>query len=204
MKWVLLLLIPCFLFSSETRILVLGDSNSYGVPNRECSWVSLLQKEYKDNPDVVFLNYSVGMSTAEQCEMLYIIANEIHNPQVVIYAGGLVNVLLEHNLENMKISLKRTLTQCALNNQTVLFGTIDFSCWIDAWNRPIDYISDANRIYNETPSRFNVIPFVFLDTNLMANPHLNLGDYVHPNIDGQKIIAERIKQKLDYALRRIN
>lgn len=196
------LLVPFFAFSAETRILVLGDSNSYGVPERESSWVSLLKQEYKNNPDLVFLNYAVGFSTIEQCEMIHIIASEIHNPHIVIYTGGLVNVLYQHNLQHLELSLRRTLNRCHENNQIVLFGMIDFTCLIDTFNHPIDYISEVNQIYTDVPLKYNVIPFLFLDHNLLAGDSFNSGDNVHPNLEGQKLIAKRVKEKLEFILKR--
>lgn len=193
------LLLPVFLFS-EINILVLGDSNSYGVPNRECSWVSILKKEYQDNSEIVFFNYAIGMATSDQIDMLHILGSEYHHPNIIIYAGGLVDVLLQKNLGNMKTAILQTLKRSLKQDQIVLFGIIDFLPWEIMPFQDLQYLESATNIFLEIANEASVIPFVFLDKELLTNSLYNLGDTVHPNFEGQKIIAKRIKGVLENIL----
>lgn len=200
MRLLLLFILAPLMMWAETRILILGDSNTHGIPSKEYSWVTLLKEEYKDQPHIKFINYGLGMATVEQCEMLYHIAQELHQPDIVIYTAGLVNVVFKHDLDNqMGPSMGRTLQKCINNKCYVLFGMIDFSCFCHTLNFEKGYVDKANGIYKELANIFYnyLIPFIFLEKELFTNPNLNTGDKLHPNLEGQKIIAMRVKHALD-------
>lgn len=200
MRLLLLFILAPLMMWAETRILILGDSNTHGIPSKEYSWVTLLKEEYKDQPHIKFINYGLGMATVEQCEMLYHIAQELHDPDIVIYTAGLVNVVFKHDLDKqMGPSMGRTLQKCINNKCYVLFGMIDFSCFCRTFNFEKSYIDKANGIYKSLANTFYdyIIPFVFLEEQLLSNPAYNVGDNLHPNLEGQKIIALRVKQALD-------
>lgn len=199
MKFFLLLFLAPLCVFGECKILILGDSNSYGVPERKCSWVSILKEEFKGHPDIVFLNYAVGMSTSIQCYMQCIIASEIHDPDIVIYAGGLVDVLINENLNYTKKNIEDTVKYCVENKRIVLFGLISFNSWIENHGFDPEKINFANNIYFNIANTHQVIPFTFLDDYLLSNKGLHLGDFIHPNYEGQKIIAKRVKKALGYA-----
>lgn len=203
MRLFLLFIVAPVLMWAETRILILGDSNTHGLPSKEYSWVTFLKEEYKDKPYVKFFNYGIGMATAEQCEMLYQIAEELHDPDIVIYAAGLVNVVFKNDLDrHLGPSMGRTIQKCIDNRCYVLLGMIDFSCFCQTLNFEKSYIDKANGIYKDIANTFYdyIIPFVFLEEQLLSNPSLNIGDGLHPNLEGQKIIAMRVKHALDQVI----
>ena len=203
MRFVLLFILCPILIWAETKILILGDSNTHGLPTKEFSWVTILKEEYKDKPWIKFYNYGLGMATVEQCEMLYHIAHEIHDPDIVIYTAGLVNVIFKQDLDkHMGPSMGRTLQKCIDNKCYVLFGMIDFSCFCRTFKFDKGYIDKANGIYGILANTFYdyITPFVFLEEELLTNPTYNIGDNLHPNLEGQKIIAMRVKHALEQVL----
>lgn len=200
MRLLLLFILAPVLIFAETRILILGDSNTHGIPSKDFSWVSILKEEYKDQPWIKFYNYGLGMATVEQCEMLLHIGLELHNPDIVIYTGGLVNVVFKYDLDKqMGPSMGRTIQKCIDNKCYVLYGMIDFSCFCKTLNFEKCYVDKANAIYKELSNTFKdyIFPFVFLEEQLFTNPIYNMGDKLHPNLEGQKIIAMRVKHALE-------
>lgn len=200
MRLLLLFILAPILLWSETRILILGDSNTHGIPSKEYSWVTILKEEYKEKPWIKFYNYGLGMATAEQCEMLLHICLETHDPDIVIYTAGLVNVVFKTDLDKgMGPSMGRALQKCIDNKCYVLFGMIDFSCFCRTFNFDKGYIDKANGIYKDLANTFldYIFPFVFLEEQLFTNPTYNTGDKLHPNLEGQKLIAMRVKHVLE-------
>lgn len=199
MKFILLFLLLPLCLLADINILVIGDSNSYGFPGREYGWVHLLKKEY---PNAIFLNYSLGGATADQCDMIYTIATDIHKPDIVIYTAGLVNVVYKNDLDHLEKGIRTTINRCLQDGCTVLFGLIDFSAWIknNIFDFDLEYLFRANKIFSDISLSYPVASFVFLDESLLSNPIYNHGDFIHPNFEGQKIIAKRIKQILDEVL----
>ncbi len=200
MRLLLLFILAPMIMWAEVRILVLGDSNTHGIPSKDYSWVTLLKEEYKDKPWVKFYNYGLGMATAEQCEMLLHIGIELHDPDIVIYTGGLVNVVFKGDLDkHLGPSIGRTIQHCIDNKIYVLFGMIDFSsfCKNLGFNKP--YVDRANGVYRDIAITFQdyILPFIFLEDRLLCDPALNTGDWLHPNLEGQKIIALRVNQALE-------
>jgi acyl-CoA thioesterase-1 len=60
------------------------------------------------------------------------------------------------------------------------------------WNMGPTYISRFNRIYPELSRDFDVIYFPFFLEGVAMKSQLNLGDGIHPNAQGYKIISENI------------
>jgi acyl-CoA thioesterase-1 len=60
------------------------------------------------------------------------------------------------------------------------------------WNMGPTYISRFNRIYPELSRDFDVIYFPFFLEGVAMKSQLNIGDGIHPNAQGYKIISENI------------
>ncbi len=200
MRLLLLFILAPFLIFAETRILILGDSNTHGIPTKEYSWVTILKEEFKDKPWVKFYNYGLGMATAEQCEMLLHTCLEYHEPDIVIYTAGLVNVVFKSDLDkHMAPSIARVIQKCVDDKIYVLFGMIDFTSFHTKLKFDKTYIDKANKVYQDLANTFidYIFPFIFLDTQLLTDPSLNMGDNLHPNMEGQRIVAMRVKSALE-------
>lgn len=63
------------------------------------------------------------------------------------------------------------------------------------------YTRDFARIYPEVAQRFGVPLVPFLLEGVAGRPELNLADGLHPNAEGQKIVAENVLPKLRQLVR---
>lgn len=72
------------------------------------------------------------------------------------------------------------------------FGMIDFTSCYYTFKFEKEYVDLANKIYKDVANTFRdyISPFIFLDNQLFINSNFNSGDFLHPNLEGQKIIAD--------------
>jgi acyl-CoA thioesterase-1 len=66
-----------------------------------------------------------------------------------------------------------------------------------------DYEKNFNKIYSQIAHKHRVPLFPFYIERVAAQPSLNLQDGIHPNRDGQKMIAEDVFRFLLPELRQI-
>lgn len=197
-------LFPLVLFS-EIKIVLIGDSNTVGVPTREHGWAHFLKHDLLEHGyDVQFFNYGVGLATTDQCEQILNIALEAHQPDVVIYAGGLVDVLFNCPLDKMQHHIERTIQSCIKHDAVVLFGVSDFTCWEYKYQYNLIYLLQSNSVFLNIAYKCPVIAFEYLNSEVLALEEYNLGDWIHPNISGNRIVFLRIKEKLLDVLPRLH
>lgn len=194
--------IPSFAFS-EIKVVLVGDSNTHGIPAKEYGWAYLLEKDFEGR-DIKFYNYAIGLATTNQCEQLLNIVLEIHKPDIVIYTAGLVDVLFKHPLNEMKMHMKNSIKLCQEYNAAVLFGVIDFSCWADKHNFHPIYLAQSNSVFLDITLKCPVIGFEYLNTQVLGDGEFNIGDWVHPNYEGNVIIHRRVKEKFLEVLAKIH
>lgn len=190
------ILFPLVLFS-EIKIVLIGDSNTVGVPTREHGWAHFLKNDLLEQGyDVKFFNYGVGLATTNQCEQILNIALEAHHPDVVIYAGGLVDVLFNCPLDKMQQQIERTIHTCIKHDAVVLFGVIDFTCWEYKYQYNLIYLLQSNSVFLNIAYKCPVIAFEYLNSEVLALEENNLGDWIHPNMNGNQLVYLRVREKL--------
>lgn len=59
-------------------------------------------------------------------------------------------------------------------------------------NMGADYVNSFQKIFPELAKKNNATLIPFLLENVAGNSKLNLGDGIHPNVDGHKIVAENV------------
>lgn len=198
----LLFLIPVGLFS-QTTILLIGDSNTRGIPYVEDGWAYKLKNDPElQSYNLTFENYGFGYASSSQCEQLLTELLQHHKYDIVFYNVGLVDVLFKDiSLHLFELCMDRSLALCVKHIPVVFFGMIDFTCWTIRKNSDPSYISEANEIYVRMANKYPVIPYEFLTTDLLCHEKCNIGDWVHPNDLGKHIIYLNIKKELLKVLR---
>lgn len=201
LKFIFPLLIPLSLFS-EINILLIGDSNTHGVPFYENGWVYLLENdEDLKKYDLKFENYAFGYSTVSQCEQLLMQLLKHREYDILFYNCGLVDFLFHpDNLSVTEDCMRRTLGRCCKKIPYVFFGMINFTCWTIRKNIPITQINMAHTLFNKMVQEFPIIPYDFLTTDLLCHEKCNYGDWVHPNSEGSLIIHKEVKKRLQELL----
>jgi lysophospholipase L1-like esterase len=196
-KLICLLLTIFNLCFGEYTIVLIGDSNTHGIPVREGSWAFFLKRDFEKMGAAIRIhNYGIGCATTGQCDQLLDTVLEAHNPDLVIYTAGLVDVLLKHSFDEMKSNMEISIQRCRSRNTLILFGLVDFSCWQEKLNFPQKYLLRANNIYLDIALQYPEIVFNYLDSELLGDPLFNAGDWVHPNEVGNYRIYLTIKEKL--------
>jgi acyl-CoA thioesterase-1 len=66
-----------------------------------------------------------------------------------------------------------------------------------------DYVSAFGRMYGDLAAKNNAALVAYLLEGVGGNPDLNLGDGIHPNAAGQKILAENVWRVLEPIAREV-
>lgn len=176
-----------------TTILILGDSLSaaYGIPVTK-GWVSLLEKKLRqEQPEIRLVNASIsGETTAGGLRRLPGLLKR-HAPDILIIElggndglRGIMPKQMESNLSTM-IELAK-----AEKVKVLLLGMKIPS------NYGPQFSGQFEEVYRQLAKRHDLafVPFflagVALDAALMQN------DGIHPNVDAQPLLAERVRKAL--------
>ena len=180
-----------------TRILVLGDSLSAAYKLAESSgWVHLLKQQLKsENYAIEVYNASVSGATTATGKQLLPGALERFNPDLVILELGANDGLqgkpidyITANLSNLIITAKNAAADVLLLGVRL------------PPNQGKRYIEPFFQQYFQLSSQYEtgLVPF-FLDGGA-GNTALMMADGLHPNTEGQKVIAELMYPYLKFYL----
>ncbi|OFI34427.1 arylesterase [Alteromonas lipolytica] len=212
LKWVktLVLLIPFALFSdhllaqsadskqtaeatTETRLLILGDSLSagYGLLQAQ-SWVSLLQNIWNEQQrGIEVINAAIsGETTDGGLARLPRLLTQ-HNPTHVLVELGGNDGLQGHNVTKLQQNLTQ-IVQLAKQHGAKVF--------LQDMQIPTNYGRRYNQMFSNSFKQvaqsegIPLIPFFLEDIAL--NEALMQRDGIHPNAEGQPLIAEFMAKQL--------
>ncbi|MGB3209766.1 MAG: arylesterase [Desulforhopalus sp.] len=175
---------------SETMrtIVAVGDSLTagYGV-NESLSYPAVLEKKLQAagyNYRVVNAGVSGETSSGALSRMEWILTLK---PDIVLLVTGANDGLRGVDPQLVEKNLREILQLLKKRDVVVLLAGMKM-----VWNLGPMYVAQFNSIYPKLAEEFNAVymPF-FLESVAMKNT-LNLGDGIHPNAQGYKIITENI------------
>lgn len=182
--------------SISKTILFFGDSLTagYGLEDSNDAYPALIQ----DRIDSLNLNYTVinsglsGETTAGGRSRVQWVLNQQVDVFVLELGGndGLRGVSLDETRENLQAIIDEVRTK-APNAEIILAGMQLPP------NLGQDYTSTFRLIFNELAEENNIALIPFLLKDVGGIPELNLPDGIHPNEEGQKIVAQNVWEVLE-------
>ncbi|MDG6096367.1 arylesterase [Alteromonas sp. ZYF713] len=179
--------------ASETRLLILGDSLSagYGLLQAQ-SWVSLLQNIWLDEQrGIDVINAAISGETTDGGLARLPRLLEQHRPTHVLIELGGNDGLQGHNVSKLH------------NNLTQMVQLVkDFGAkvYLQDMEIPTNYGRRYNQMFSNTfeqvanAEAIPLIPFFLQDIAL--NESLMQRDGIHPNAEGQPLIADFMYEQL--------
>ena len=199
----LLLLIGFFLgisaasAASPARVLVLGDSISaaYGM-SLDQGWVALMEEELnKQGATQAVINASIsGETTAGALRRLPALLEE-HQPTLVVVELGGNDGLRGHPIPSLRENLRDIVTSSQEAGARVLILPMEIppnygSRYLEAFRESFILISES------TGASLGSFPLL----DVATRPELMQADGIHPTVEAQPIIAERVLPEVLEAL----
>ena len=199
----LLLLIGFFLgisaasAASPARVLVLGDSISaaYGM-SLDQGWVALMEEELnKQGATEAVINASIsGETTAGALRRLPALLEE-HQPTLVVVELGGNDGLRGHPIPSLRENLRDIVTSSQEAGARVLILPMEIppnygSRYLEAFRESFILISES------TGASLGSFPLL----DAATRPELMQADGIHPTVEAQPIIAERVLPEVLEAL----
>lgn len=179
-------------------ILFFGDSltEGYGLESRQ-SFPSLVQQEierggYRYRVE----NLGVGGDTTQDGLSRIDMALDEH-PSIVVLELGANDGLRGEPVANIEKSLSQIIEQFVKAKATVILAGITLPP-----NYGATYITRFAAIYPELAKRYNLKLIPFLLQGVAGNSNLMQRDGLHPNAEGEKIVARTVWQYVKPALRK--
>ena len=178
--------------SAETTILFLGDSltEGYGLDERYAYPSVIKEKLQEDNYAVTIINGGIsGSTSASGYQRLKWFAKR--KIDILVLALGANDGLRGLSTEAMENNLSQTVKLAQKNNMKVILAGMMIPP-----NYGSEYIQDFRDVFPSIAKKYKTVLIPFLLKNVAAQRHLNLPDGIHPNIDGQKIVADNVYEYL--------
>lgn len=182
----------------EVRILVLGDSLSsgYGLPAGN-SFPDLLQEALQnDGLSVAIENAGVAgdTTTGGAARLDWALAS---NPQAVIVELGANDALRAIDPKITRDNLDRILAELARRNIPALLTGMKAPP-----NLGIAYVQEFESIFPDLAEQYQAVYHPFFLEGVVAQPHLNQADGIHPNRRGVEVVVSRILPYVKELIRR--
>jgi acyl-CoA thioesterase-1 len=183
-------------FSAQPKtILVLGDSLSDGfMLKRSQAYPALLAKKLH----AVGLNYEVinasasGGTTGGGLERLP--AHLKHKIDIFILELGINDAFRGLSIDQIQSNLQQIIDEVKARNPNVrvLIAGMQLPSYAAD-----DYVSAFGKMFADLAARNNAALVPYLLQGVGGDPALNLGDGIHPNSAGQKVLAENVWRVLE-------
>lgn len=179
--------------ANAKTIVCLGDSltEGYGL-KRDEAWPALLETSLrKKDPSVKVLNSGISGSTTASgpSRVKWHLKNLQKEPiDLLILALGANDALRGLDIKAAKANLVNAIDLAQKANIKVLLAGMKAPPSLGS-----EYARNFDKIYSEIAKekKVDLVPFILL--GVAADPKLNLGDGIHPNAEGHKIIAKLIE-----------
>ena len=171
---------------AETKVMLFGDSlmAGYGLTNNH-HLDKVLKSKFKD-PNIKFINASVsGDTTKGGLDRLDWSLSD--NPNLVILGLGANDMLRGINPDTTKQNLDKMLKKITDKNIKVILAGMLAQ---ESYGK--NFTDKFNGMYPLLAKKYDVTLYPFLLEGVALNPKLNLDDGKHPNIEGVKIIADKL------------
>ncbi|MDD5341513.1 MAG: GDSL-type esterase/lipase family protein [Patescibacteria group bacterium] len=204
-----------------SRILIFGDSITYGAWDKEGGWAQRLRKYVDEkiaaDPNYYHLVYNLGISGNTSEDLLMRFENECKYRKkeegkeelVIIIAIGENDSQIKNGKVKMEMKVFEKNLDKLLKLANKFSGKIFFVglCPVDesksdpiAWAKDKSYKNDSITKYNDAVRKFcekNNLGFIDVFSNLISKNYKELlDDGVHPNTNGHQQIFEIIKDYL--------
>lgn len=175
--------------AADTAIVVLGDSLSaaYGMEIGE-SWPSLLQRRLDENGYAyrVFNSSITGETTQGGLTRLPRLLQR-HEPGIVIIELGGNDGLRGLPIEVTRANLAQLIELSRAAGARVVLAEMRIPP-----NYGRSYTEQFNGTYTELATRYDVELLPFLLQDIALRPELMLDDGIHPSVDAQPVILDRV------------
>jgi len=193
------------------RICIFGDSIAFGRADTELmGWVARLQLDFSRNPkttDYRIFNLGVDGDTTADLIVRMQIETSSREPEIIIIAIGINDSRyiekeghMETPIDQFKTNLKKILKIAKSATNSIAFvglTPIDENETMPIpWKTDLFYTAENMKIYNSVLEKFctdNKVDFISMENIVLIN---ELTDGLHPNSEGHKKMAERIKNHL--------
>jgi acyl-CoA thioesterase I len=189
------------LASSMKRILVLGDSLSEGFGLKPSqAYPPLLTEKLR----VAGLSFEItnasqnGGTTEEGLARLPRHLKPIVD--IFILELGVNDAFRNLPIDQIRANLQEMIDRVRGTNPNVRI----FICGMQLPNHPVhDYVSAFGQMYSELAVKNNAALLPYILAGVAGDPRLTLPDHLHPNAEGQKILAENVWRVLEPIAREV-
>jgi acyl-CoA thioesterase-1 len=184
--------------AGEKSILVVGDSLSaaYGIP-RERGWVALLEERLKrERLDYSVVNASISGDTSGGGRARLKPLLQQHKPAVVVLELGGNDGLRGLPVAQMKSNLAQAIRESQGAGARVLLVGVKMPP-----NYGEDYTQSFDAVYRELAKAYKTAFVPFLLEDFAGKPELFQPDRLHPSVEAQPLMLERVWRGLEPLLR---
>lgn len=180
-------------------ILCLGDSltEGFGV-SKEAAWPTVAEKILRGKKhDVTFINAGIsGSTTASAPSRMAWHLKSSTRIDLLFLALGANDGLRGQDVKAAQKSLERTIEMAKSGGiKKIILAGIKAPPSLGK-----AYTADFDSMFPRLAKKMHLIFYPFLLDGVAANPKYNLPDAVHPNVEGHKIMAEKIAQFIEAQL----
>ena len=192
-QWVILILLFCCSLSFGQTILIVGDSltEGYGLDPSEAYPVQLeILLKAQGHPSAKGVNGGIsGSTTASGVQRVKWYAKL--KPQILVLALGANDGLRGLKVADSQKNLEATILAAQAAGMKVLLAGMQMPV-----NYGAAYRKEFEAMYTTLSKKFKVPLMPFMLAGVGGVPKLNLADGMHPNAEGQKIVAGNILRGL--------
>jgi acyl-CoA thioesterase-1 len=183
--------------ASTTKIVFLGDSLTagYGLTASE-AYPSLLQERLRSAGlavDVVNAGVSGDTSAGGLRRLDWALEGDV---RVLVVALGGNDALRGLSTEDLRRNLAAIIERARQRNVTVILAGMEAPP-----NLGRAYTSAFRQVYRDLAAAYRVALIPFLLEGVAGRPALNQADFIHPNADGAKKVADLVWPYIERAVR---
>lgn len=181
----------------EKNLLIIGDSISaaYGI-NPDKGWVSLLaNKITQSKKPYQVINASISGDTTASGLNRFKPLMEKYKPAIVIIELGGNDGLRGLSIKQMKNNLKKMVEISLKHNSHIILAGMRIPP-----NYGKRYTDAFYKVYQEISNTFNVDLIPFILEGIGDQPELMQADGIHPTVEAQPLIMQRVWRKLNIVL----
>lgn len=207
-SWVALFCVTSLILSGEAvyasrakTILVLGDSLSqgFGVAPSEAYPMLIAKKLRAAGLNFMVINASAAGGTTEG-GLERLPAHLKHRIDIFILELGINDAFRGVPVDQIRNNLQRIIDKVKARNPNVRVLIAGMQLPNYAAD---DYVSSFGKIFGDLASKNGAALVPYLLQGVAGDPAMNLSDGIHPNVAGQKILAETVWEALQPVVREV-